>query len=78
MLGQVSGGGPSGPPPVDMENTMKVFIVAYLLLNGVWVPGELFEGWAPYEVDYSLEECETRMEEINKRYPDLHFVCKEI
>lgn len=55
---------------------MKVFIVAWILIGGVWYPGELFDGWAPYEVDVSLEECETRIEEFNKRYVDLQFACE--
>ena len=57
---------------------MKVIIVAWLLVGGVWYPGELFDGWAPYEVDQTIDECNERVDKFNKRYVDLQFQCVEV
>ncbi len=43
---------------------MKVFLVIYILIGGIWISGETFDGWSPRE-QKSLEVCEQRANEIN-------------
>lgn len=56
----------------------KVILVAFLFVNGQWLPGELFDGWAPVELDATIEECEARLPEINMIDPRLLFDCVEV
>lgn len=58
----------------------KIFLVAFLFVNGQWVPGEYFDGWAPVELEpgTTLEHCESRLPEINMIDPRLLFDCIEV
>ena len=56
----------------------KVVLFAFLMVNGVWYPGEFFDGWGPVEVDNTIEECHDRLPEINSIDPRLKFECHEI
>ena len=57
----------------------KVFLVAWIMMNGIWYPGEMFDGWAPYHLEgVSMEECELRLETINTYYTNVQFDCIEL
>ena len=43
---------------------MKIFLVIYILVGGVWIAGDNFDGWHPRE-QISMEICEDRAMEIN-------------
>ena len=54
---------------------MKVIVVAWLLIGGVWYPGELFDGWHPHETTRSYEQCMQDIEEINEELTDVKLEC---
>lgn len=58
----------------------KIFLVAFLFVNGQWVPGEFFDGWAPAELaeGTTIEQCESRLPELNMIDPRLAFTCVEV
>ena len=55
----------------------KVVLFAFLMVNGVWYPGEFFDGWAPAELSVSIEECHSKLPELNSLDPRLKFECHE-
>ena len=54
---------------------MKVIVVAWLLIGGIWYPGELFDGWGPHETDRTFEECQRDIEKINEELVDVQLEC---
>lgn len=50
---------------------MSVFLTVFLLVGGVWVPGELYDGWGPVEYD-TLERCQVAEEFFNRT--DTNFI----
>lgn len=64
---------------------MKYWLVVYIMMNGVWVPGEQLEGWGsvPYETEARCLKSKARAEalqvelrEINPRAHDKRFACE--
>ena len=43
---------------------MKVWLVVYFVVAGVWYPGEWYDGWGPVEYD-THEECHVRADFVN-------------
>lgn len=63
---------------------MKTLFIVYILINGIWFPGVMLDGWGPinYETEAIClerkayaEESLIRLKQINPRISDKKFEC---
>ena len=45
---------------------MKVWLVVYFVVAGVWYPGEWYDGWGPVPYD-THEQCQERADFVNNQ-----------